>query len=106
MIFAIRQTPSAGRRFRVTVGPASWAVACFEERYHERAVGVVVGARPSSTTGAGRRRGCERIAWPSASRASTTALRPANRTSTDPGSTSPDAWMRTRTASGVSLTEP
>src|SRR5215813_1778758 len=53
----------------------------------------------------GRRRGCERIARPSASDLSTTALRPANRTSTDPGSTSPDASMRRRTASGVALTE-
>jgi hypothetical protein len=32
-------------------------------------------------------------------------LRAANRTSTDPGSTSPDAWMRRRTTSSVSLTE-
>ena len=45
------------------------------------------------------------IARPSASRASTIALRPAKRTSMEPGSTSPDAWIRRRTASGVSLTE-
>jgi hypothetical protein len=50
-------------------------------------------ARPGSaftTTSSGRRRGCERIGRPSASRASTTVLRSANCTSTDPGSTSPD----------------
>ncbi len=105
MMVAIRQTPSAGRRFRVTRRPRVLGGSLLAERYHERALGIIVGARPSSTTGAGRRRGCERIARPSASRASTAALRPANRTSTDPGSTSPDAWMRRRTASGVSLTE-
>src|SRR6185369_8641572 len=42
---------------------------------------------------------------PSASRASTTVSRPAKRTSTESGSTSPDAWMRRRIASGVSLTD-
>jgi hypothetical protein len=47
--------------------------------------------------------GCERIARPSASHASTIALRPANGTSTAPGSISPDVSMRRRTAFGVSL---
>ncbi len=64
MMVAIRQTPSAGRRFRVTRRPRVLAGSLLAERDHERAVGVAVGARPSSTTGAGRRTGCERIARP------------------------------------------
>src|SRR2546421_9356702 len=46
MMVAIRQTPSAGRRFRVTCGPRVLGGSLLAERYHERAVGIVVGARP------------------------------------------------------------
>ena len=46
MMVAIRQTPSAGRRFHVTRRPRVLGGSLLAERYHERAVGVVVGARP------------------------------------------------------------
>src|SRR6266403_3201127 len=46
MMVAIQQTPSAGRRFHVTRRPRVLGGSLLEERYHERAVGVVVGARP------------------------------------------------------------
>src|SRR5262249_5465735 len=46
MMVAIRQTPSAGRRFRVTRRPRVLAGSLLAERDHERAVGIVVGARP------------------------------------------------------------
>src|SRR5438094_3972864 len=46
MMVAIRQTPSAGRRFRVARRPRVLGGSLLAERHHERAVGVVVGARP------------------------------------------------------------
>src|SRR2546427_7427062 len=46
MMVATRQTPSAGRRFRVTRRPRVLGVGLLAERYHERAVGIVVGGRP------------------------------------------------------------
>src|SRR3989441_4602102 len=46
MMVAIRQTPSAGRRVRVARRPRVLGRSLLAERYHERAVGVVVGARP------------------------------------------------------------
>src|SRR5712692_8050080 len=49
MMVSIRQTrvkPSAGRRFRVARRPRVLGGGLLAERYHERAVGVVVGARP------------------------------------------------------------
>ena len=49
MMVAIRQTrvtPSAGRRFRVTRRPRVLRGSLLAERHDERAVGVVVSARP------------------------------------------------------------
>src|SRR5437870_10997431 len=49
MMVSIRQTrvkPSAGRRFRVARRPRVLGGSLLAERQHERAVGIVVGARP------------------------------------------------------------
>src|SRR2546428_5400237 len=46
MMVAIRQTPSAGRRFRVARRPRVLGGSLLAERYHERALGIIVGARP------------------------------------------------------------
>ena len=46
MMVAIRQTPSASRRFRVARRPRVLGGILLAERHHERAVGIVVGARP------------------------------------------------------------
>jgi hypothetical protein len=94
---------SPGHRFRVARRLCFLGGRLLVERHDEHAVGVVVGARSLLNHGGREAERSRRIARPSVSRASTTALRPAKRTSTDPGSTSPDAWIRRRTASGVSL---
>src|SRR6266404_2869774 len=49
MMVSIRRTrvkPSAGRRFRVTRRPRVLGGSLLAERYHERALGIIVGARP------------------------------------------------------------
>src|SRR2546422_4233834 len=46
MMVTIRQTPSAGGRFPVARRPRVLGGSLLAERYHERAVGIVVGARP------------------------------------------------------------
>src|SRR5205823_10105056 len=50
MLLSIRQTPSAGRRFRVARRPRVLGGSLLAERHHERAVGVVVAARPFLNT--------------------------------------------------------
>ncbi len=55
MMVAIRRAPSAGRRFRVTRRPRVLGGGLLAERYHECAVGVVVGTRP--------------LLWPASARA-------------------------------------
>ena len=46
MMVAIRQTPSAGGRFPVARRPRVLGGSLLAERDHERAVDIVVGARP------------------------------------------------------------
>src|SRR5437867_6133275 len=94
-------TPSAGRRFRIAHTPRVLGGGLLAERHHERTVAVVVGAHPLLNHWLREAEGLGADRRPIASRASTTVLRPANRTSTDPGSTSPGALMCRRTASGV-----
>src|SRR5881398_3975591 len=66
--------PSAGRRFRVARRPRVLGGSLLAEGHHEGAIGVVVGARSLLNHGLREAEGFERIARPSASRASTTAL--------------------------------